>query len=213
MGDREAGDNDRHSADFLLAEYGGHREAFWKSEEIGEKRVNFFISIVTAVLAASVIREKGVLTLRGQVDPIFYCGLGALLLFGIVTLARLIRRNLVSTDQLRALGRIRAYFVKKDWEILPHLFWEPRDDIPLRKKKWKEIVSFGTGGLVETVALVNSLVVGALCVLLVLFLSSGIVALFGLGGFIGAWVVQFLYVKRRYEKGRPKPNEIKFARN
>jgi hypothetical protein len=33
----------------LLAEYKRYAESFWKNEEVGEKRVSFFITLVTAV--------------------------------------------------------------------------------------------------------------------------------------------------------------------
>lgn len=210
MGHGQGADEQRYSVDFLLAEYRGHRESFWKSEEIGERRVNFFISIVTAVLAALVIRQKGLLTPGGEVDPIFFYGLGAVLLFGIVTLARLIRRNLESHKQLRALGRIRKCFVKNYPATGQYLYYEPVDDRPFREKKWKEIISFGTGGLVETVALVNSLIVAALCALLAVCRSPWKTWLFGGVGFIVAWTVQFAYVWWRYREGGPKPDEIKF---
>ena len=48
--------------EFLLHEYGYFSESFWRNEEAGEKRVNFFVTLVTAVLAALVAlatRTKG----------------------------------------------------------------------------------------------------------------------------------------------------------
>lgn len=209
MDNQEASEPKGHSVDFLLTEYQSHREAFWRSEELGESRVNFFITITTAVLAALAIREEGIWA-GGTVDPIFFYGLGALLLFGVATLMRLIRRNLVSHEHLRAMGRIRSYFAK-DEQILQYLYYEPRDDRPYRKKEWNQIFSLGTGGLVETVALVNDLIVAALCALLVVSFSGWIIGgLLGLVGFIGAWIVQFIYVKWRYDKERPTADEIRF---
>jgi hypothetical protein len=213
MGNQEVTEPKGHSVDFLLAEYQNHRESFWRSEELGERRVNFFITIATAVLAALAIREEGI-GAGGQVDPIFFYGLGALLLFGVVTLMRLIRRNLVSHEHARAMGRIRRYFADRDEEILRHLYFEPRDDWPYRKKEWNQIFSLGTGGLVETVSLVNNLIVAALCALLAVSLSGWIIGgLLGLVGFIGAWIVQFIYVKWRYDKERPTADEIRFPGN
>ena len=42
--------NDGFWADLLLAEHSYFADSFWRSEEVGEKRVNFFITLVTAVL-------------------------------------------------------------------------------------------------------------------------------------------------------------------
>ena len=35
----------------LLAEYELFSTSFWKNEEVGEKRVNFFITLTTAIIA------------------------------------------------------------------------------------------------------------------------------------------------------------------
>lgn len=40
--------------DFLLVEYRNLADSFWRNEEAGERRVNFFITLVTAVLSALV---------------------------------------------------------------------------------------------------------------------------------------------------------------
>lgn len=209
MGNQEGNEPQPHSVSFLLAEYQSHKDEFQRSEQIGETRVHFFITVTTAVLGALAIRDEGI-WLGDKVDPIFFYALGALLLFGVVTLMRLIRRNLVSHEHLRAIGRIRSYFAK-DAEISQHLYYEPRDDRPYRKKDWGQVFSLGTGGLVETVSLVNSLIVAALCALLLVSRSRWIiVGLFGLVGFIAAWIVQFIYVKWRYDKEKPRSDEIRF---
>lgn len=214
MDDQRINDQQRLSADFLLAEYQRLLNSFWHTEELGERRVNFFITLTTAVIAAlAAIRKEGISVSVGKVDPIFFYGLGSVLLFGIVTLVRLIRRNLESHKYLRAAGRIRKYFTERDEQILSHLFFEPRDDKPIRKKDWKDIFFLGTGGLVETIALVNSLIIAALCALFTVSALRWNIWLIGLAGFIAAWVLQFIYVKYRYKKGSPKENEIKFPGN
>ncbi|UCG12246.1 MAG: hypothetical protein JSU72_17375 [Deltaproteobacteria bacterium] len=210
MDDRQANPQQRHSVDFLLAEYQSHRDAFWHNEELGESRLNFFVTLTTAVIAALAVRERGFLVSGGEVDPIFFYGLGAVLLFGVVTLVRIIRRNLVSHEYLRANARIRRYFTDRDQEILRHLYYKPWDDRPQRKKEWNQIFSLGTGGLVETIALVNSLIVAALCALFTRSYPGWMIGLLALVGFIAAWIVQFIYVKYRYDIGRPKKGEIEF---
>jgi len=51
---REDGAMDKQ--DFLLAEYQQYSEAFWRNEEAGERRVTFFITLATAVIAALVVK-------------------------------------------------------------------------------------------------------------------------------------------------------------
>ncbi len=196
-----------HSESFLLEEYKQVLDSFWRSEELGERRVNFFITLTTAVVAALVaIRGKEGAVSNGKVDFIFFYGLLSMLVFGGMTLTRIIRRNLESHRYIRAAGRIRKYFTDRDKQVRLHLYFEPRDDKPIREKKWKEIISAGTGGLIETVALVNSLIVAALGAM---WMTWPV----GLVSFVVAWIAQFIYVKHRYERGRPTQDEIRFPGN
>ena len=205
-----ASDKRPSSVQFLLAEYQSHKESFWKSEELGERRVNFFITLVTAVLTALAIREKGIIDSCGKVSSIFLYGCVASFIFGWVTLIRLVRRNLVSHKELRAVGRIRAYFTIMDPEISKHLLYESRDDVPQRDKKWSELITLGNGGLVETVSVINSFLVAAFCGLY--SLSEGWSHPLGMGILAGiaAWIGQFIYVKCRYFRGKPGEKDINF---
>lgn len=207
-------DQQKQSVSFLLEEYKHLAESFLRNEELGERRFNFFIALTTAVIGALVAIPK---VYDGEVDPIFFFFvLVAVFLFGVVTLVRIIRRNMVTDEYLRRLGRIRRYFADRDPKIQLYLPYPPFDDQPQRKKEWKGwkkwymIFSLGKGGLAEMVALVNSLIVAALCVLLAISPSRVIIGLSGLVGFTAAWIVQFIYIKHRYDKGMPTKDEIKF---
>ena len=209
------------SKDYMIAEYQRLIDSFWKSEDIGEKRVNFFITLSTVVVTVLVaLREKEI---SNHIDQIFFLGLVILLLFGIVTLMRIIHRNLESHIYLRAAGRIRGYFSDMDPQIQRYLFFGPFDDQPQRKKRENksEIFSFGTGGLVETVVLANSLIVVAILILSIIWLFDVvnfniswtiqiIIFLIGILGGFAAWYKQLDYVNRRYDKNRPKYEDIKF---
>ena len=202
------------SRDFMLEEYKHHFAEFERSEEIGEHRVNFFITLVTAVFGALgvLVFENGDFDIN-KYYLIINAALLAILLFGILTLARMIRRNLVSHEELRAMGRIRRYFVEKDPYIKDFLYYKPRDDKPVRKKEWRDLASIGTGGLVETVMLINSIIVAILLVLIIHHshnFDDPWLTAFGLSGIVSAWTIQFIYVKFRYDKGRPKKRDIKY---
>jgi len=141
---------------FLLAEYARFSEAFWRNEETGETRVNWFIGIVTAALAglaALLTKAEGPLV-RDHIQTILLIGLTALLVFGIVTLARMLTRN-ERTDQYKhAIDSIRQKF-QDHFDCDQILFqYNPlggpwKDKGPKRK----------LGGLVHNVAAINALVI------------------------------------------------------
>lgn len=203
------GENSTFAATFLLAEYKRHNEHFLYSEELGERRVNFFLTLVTAVVGALAIREEGILV-DEKVDDLFFAALGALLIFGWVTLVRLIRRNLASTRELRAMGRLRRYFIDNDQSIETYLFYGAYDDSPVREYKWKALFSFGTGGLVQTVSVVNSLLFAGLLGLAGLSRSPQTGWQNAIAGFAGTWIAQFLFVHIRYKLKEPEDKHIRF---
>ena len=61
------------------------------------------------------------------------------------------------------------------------------------------------------VVLVNSVIVAALCALLAHFHPELGIVLPGLVGFIAALLVQFIYVRHRYDKERPPKKDPKLA--
>jgi hypothetical protein len=223
------GAQENSGENLLLTEYQYLTNSFWQSEQLGERRVNFFITFTTAVMAGlAALKGRGSSAPFAKVDGILLCSLIALFLFGIVTLFRIIRRNLESHKYLRATGRIRAYFTMRNPAILEYLYFGPYDNQPQRKKewgKWYEIFSLGTGGLVETVALVNSIIAAVFFaqpvvaqliawIFRVIDFKPGVIAevtryLLGFAGGIETWRRQMHYVRRRYEEGRPTENDIK----
>ncbi|MEW5719784.1 MAG: hypothetical protein AB1817_14230, partial [Chloroflexota bacterium] len=54
MDDPEAQARRDKTEEFMLAEYRYFADGFWRNEEAGERRVNFFITLVTAVISALV---------------------------------------------------------------------------------------------------------------------------------------------------------------
>jgi len=186
--------NQEHFAiDFLLEEYKNLAVSFWKNEETGEKRVNFFITLVTAVIAALIAlatNDKGYLP-RETIPLITIFSLVGLLLFGIFTLLRMIRRNRVTDEYKKAMGTIRDIFKKFDYQRL-------KDYDPFKDKRKKR--KLGRGGLVETVALINSLIFAAIVTMFAISLPIYKIGLCALGGFIIALTVQFVFVLISYNK-------------
>jgi len=193
MGDRQTSDQQRHVIDFLLAEYEYLGDCFWRNSEIGERRINFFVTLVTAAIAALVALVTGKQgSLRtAEVHFIAIFALLTLLAFGIVTLLRMIRRNLVSDEYKQAMAMIRNHFRNLDERLSGYQ--------PLTRGKSFALV---TGGLVDMVLLVNSTIVAALVALLASFYPGWIIGVLVLIGFTAAWIVQLMYVRHCYQKAK-----------
>jgi hypothetical protein len=222
------------SEDFLLAVHEHLGESFLRNEEVGDRRVTFFITLTTFVIGglAVVAVQEGIRASDDQLNPgallVIASGLLALLLFGFTTLERILKRNMDTDRAIRALNDIRRHFVKRDAPIAPLL----REYNPYKKKEPRSegirIWSLGTGGLLQTVALMNSFVVAAIPVLWGFSLfewfdsrtsSSELSVIYGLLGASAValggstWAAHMCYARRRYrkEEGKVRGKEIEAA--
>jgi hypothetical protein len=111
------GEPDERSKEFLLAEYRYFTDSLWRNEEGGEKRVQFFITLVTAVLAGLVafIKPQSGEVRAEATYPMVAGALAALLVIGYVTLKRMRHRNRVTDGYKRTIDLIRSRF--RDWDI------------------------------------------------------------------------------------------------
>ncbi|MCI0475582.1 MAG: hypothetical protein L0Y55_04995, partial [Anaerolineales bacterium] len=126
--------------EFLLAEYKNLADSFWRNEDAGERRVNFFITLVTAVISALVALATRSTDLRPDIiSAIIVFALAALLTFGVITLLRMIRRNRATDEYKRAMALIRKFFKEEDDRL--------REYQPFPKSARK----IGSGGLAEMV--------------------------------------------------------------
>lgn len=112
-----AGEPDERSKEFLLAEYRYFTDSLWRNEEGGEKRVQFFITLVTAVFAGLValIKPQSGEVRAEATYPLAAGALAALLVIGYVTLKRMRHRNRVTDDYKRTIDLIRSRF--REWDI------------------------------------------------------------------------------------------------
>lgn len=113
MTGQETNKKEPPSADLLLAELKIFAESFWRNEETGEKRVNFFITLVTAVIAALVTLATSNLK-KNVVHLITLFALFGVLCFGVIVLLRMIQRNKVTDEYKKAMDMIRSHF--RTWE-------------------------------------------------------------------------------------------------
>ncbi len=137
----------------LLADYEHFFQSLWRNEETGERRVSFFISLVTAVLAALIALLTSKLTTIApeQINYIVYGVLSGLLVLGIMTFLRMINRNKVTDEYKDILIYIREMLRRRATTLQDY-------QLPFRPRKHNML----RGGLAETVAAINSLIFAGL---------------------------------------------------
>jgi hypothetical protein len=195
----------------LLKEYDHLSASFRGNEELGERRVNIYLAIVSAVVAV-----MGYLILRPpdgsrvSFHPVVVLALLALLAFGILTLVRVVRRNIATDECLEGLRLVRSYFVARgNEEHLQCLTFNPYNGRRVRKQgsTW----TFGKAGMVETVALLNSIVSWALVSTFCSWANSALsdplaeygdwfTLALGLGAALVAWALQMAYARKSYRR-------------
>lgn len=137
----------------LLEEYKHFAESFWRNEEVGEKRVNFFITISTAILGgiAALYTSNYVSENYYAFQSIGIFGLSADLALGIVTYIRIMRRNKVSDEYKKILRHLRDELAYRSNSL--HAY-----SLPFDKKGNK----LPRGGLTDTMAILNSIIIAAM---------------------------------------------------
>lgn len=116
--------DDGLGADLLRRDYDYWAECFWKNEESGERRLQFLITLVTAVMAGlgalfgyvvaagrsatpALTMDQAVGEAADVVLRVAIPALGGLLLVGIVTFLRMVHRDRVTDDYKERLDQLR----------------------------------------------------------------------------------------------------------
>ena len=187
----------------LMTEHEQLTASFLANEEMGERRVNIFIGVIAAVMTAVGFVAKG----PGAEETLPKVAAGAsavLLAFGLVTLRRVIERNLVTTEYLDGLCRIRLFFARQEPNLRPVLPYPPDEDPIVRERK----SGLRKGGHLQTVAVIN-------CVLAALLMGTSIrswnansdhgwTIAFSLGALVLLWFLQMCWTDRHYKEGTAK---------
>jgi hypothetical protein len=155
--------------DFLVAEYARISAALSWNEELGERRVQFFTGLVTAFfggVALLATAEKGVFAHRLDfLASISAAGSLSLLLIGLLTYDRLLKRDETTKEYQDGLDQVRRCFVdpRRRGERAPDIQdYEPFAAVPagteaVRRKRLTQI-----GRLSRVMILLNALLAGAL---------------------------------------------------
>jgi 8-oxo-dGTP pyrophosphatase MutT (NUDIX family) len=149
-------DSKKNQKDLLLEDFRYLTESFWRNEQAGETRVNWFIGLVTAVAAGLVALSTSDRAPQDEaLRVIVVASLFGLLLLGIVTLLRVLIRNEATDRYVQASDIIRQLFMDhldRD-QVLVQYYPFGRPNKSTRRK---------LGGLAHIVAALNCLLFAAL---------------------------------------------------
>jgi 8-oxo-dGTP pyrophosphatase MutT (NUDIX family) len=165
--DRMEGSPPVQAADeFFLHDFAYLGQSLIANEEQGEKRVTFFITLVTAAVGAlGFFGDKMEPRFAEPWPMVAAFALSGLSLFGIQTMRRVVERNVVSDGLKLRMDRVRRFFTRvRPSAYRPFLSYDP--DRP-KARDFKPVPLRGSGGWLDTVVMVNSAILGAVAGLLV----------------------------------------------
>ena len=178
----EKEENQMQSKDLLLADLHHFGESLWRNEEVGEKRFSFFITLITALLGASVALVKT----DKLPEEFMITILWGLIIFGFLTYLRMVQRNRVTDEYQRTLKYIRKQCISLCPDLASY-------KVPRHNKKWW--LKWIKGGYAETIGTINSMLIGAL----IFHYSKNIVIAIIVG--LLFCTLQWLYACIRNKKG------------
>ena len=192
--------------DFLLAEYNHMVESLLRNEELGEKRATFFVTLVGAAggILGFVFGEKSSIVSPEQIPETAAAVAAVLLCLGIMTVRRLVTRNIVTDEYLFALRALRRLFLTQvEAASLSNAFFNPYR--PARDRPGR-VFSIGKGGWLETVAFVNALLMGIVvaCLLMSWQVMWPWQFVIVLAGGVLMWIGQLFYAHRVIAKSHAK---------
>ena len=183
----------------LLKDYDYLADSIWKNEQLGETRISFYLTFVSAVLAGlfSILNAKAGILANGMIQfLIFVFSLFGLLVLGTIIFLRIIHRNSITNGYKRALDQIRTIFENPHFSTYqnPALFKGGRDGTGNLGK---------AGGLAYIIAAINSLI-GTLFFNIILFsllnpfeLTVKKILLVGFLAFISFFLFYCSYIRKR----------------
>ncbi|HEY3235122.1 MAG TPA: hypothetical protein VGJ84_10405, partial [Polyangiaceae bacterium] len=143
--------------------------------------------------------------------------LGGLLVFGYFCLVRVVHRNIATDDYKRRLNRLRRSFCEQSPDH--YVRSAPFDPYSIDGRRLSSPWRVGKAGWLETVALVNALVFGALAASTTLVAApnvSWVSPIAGVSGVLVGWVFMIAHgarLYRRESRGRMVLERKRFSRS
>ncbi len=181
----------------LLAEYKHFSDSFWKNEEVGERRVNFFVTLSAAVFAGIVALIETAGGFNEGIKKTTTLALVGLLLFGVITFIRILRRNQVTDEYKKITEYLRKQMKLRSSNLSDY-------ELPLLSSKRK----MHLGGLAESVALMNSFI---LAVIILLWFDKSCGWLIAIAAFLVSFVLQTIWSLDQRGKARNQGNRTYFV--
>jgi hypothetical protein len=195
----------------LLDDLKNWNESFWKNEEAGERRLNFYLTLVTAVMGGLValyqynVKEGGGMQVAVEVvERVAPKAIVGLLVVGVITFMRMVHRDHTTDDYKERADAVRRLVLGKE---LDRLYPEPPPRSN-RSRRWRPVLRtarsvFG-GGLVMTMLVLNSLLFGVLMGLVSAPRNAAIAWRDGVWAFLGAAALQLVFsgLRHRNADGR-----------
>ena len=187
---------------FLLAEFNSIRSFKEQSVSIGDKRVDVFLTLSSALIAG-----LGLFSQSG-IDPYIFliialCGSFGLFVIGLVTYHQVIDRDILIIDYIRAINRIRGYFAEHAPHIQPYLLMPTSLTFP--KYNWQS-----SNRRIPMV--INGFSFGALCALSSLLVRNTTTSDFiSIASLIIAFLLMYgfqeIYARKIFNKAEVKARE------
>lgn len=143
---------DASEATIILADIAHFETKFAHNEEVGEKRLNYFLTLVTAAVAGLVALHTADPSPEVNYSAVTTATLSLLWLMGVVTYFRMLQRNAVTDQYKQTLDDLRDRYAKLS------AAGDYRVPTPMRKP-WHD---FFRGGLADTAAAITALTSAAL---------------------------------------------------
>jgi hypothetical protein len=142
--------------DFLIADLEHFGESLWRNEELGERRLSFFLTLATAIISGLVAlhTSEDIFIAKENLDDLTRGALMGLLVFGVTTYLRMLHRNRVTDEYHRTLKHIRDKLRKINGPLDGYR-------VPQRSPEtgaWKWL----KGGLAESVAVIDAILLCSL---------------------------------------------------
>ncbi len=181
--------------EFLIAEYSELSEEIRRLREQGINRLNFFITLTSAIVAGLVLLGQSGSTSTAFLQLVALGAFLFLLLSGWYILESAIARDVSSDFHIRATGRIRRFFVDHYPLSEKYLMWQSHDEPT-------GLVTKNTSVVRRTLQSVLSL----LCALSVALITNLITSdlkmsiTVGMVGFVIAFLSFESYARKQYKK-------------
>jgi hypothetical protein len=121
--------------DFMIAEYSEVFQEHRRLRDEGIKRLNFFVTLSTAVLGGLVLLSEISSFMQSAFRWIVLLSIFLLLILGWDVYRYLVSREISSDFNMRTMGRIRRFFIGDDPRIADYFLWNTHDEPSIYVKK------------------------------------------------------------------------------